>query len=71
MSADTEKVWKMFQPPLSAGSFLVRRVTSVCQSIDCMSTLKPPCSSSCLVTGAVLVSTGRVVDCISTTGVPS
>ena len=50
----------MFQPPLSAGSFLVRRVTSVCQSIDCMSTLKPPCSSSCLVTGAVLVSTGRV-----------
>ena len=71
MSAATEKVWKTFQPPLSAGSFLVRRVTSVCQSIDCMSTLKPACSSSALVTGAMLVSTGRVVDCISTTGVPS
>ena len=56
----TEKVWKTFQPPWSAGSFLVRRVTSVCQSIDCMSTLKPACSSSDLVTGAMLVSTGKV-----------
>jgi hypothetical protein len=36
-----------------------------------MSTLKPPCSSSALVTGAMLVSTGNVVDCISTTGEPS
>ena len=60
-----------FQPPLSGGSFLVRRATTVCQSIDCMSTLKPAFSISDLATGARLVSTPRSVDCSSTTGVPS
>src|SRR5262249_20662201 len=71
MSAATQAVRKAFQPPLSGGSFLVRRPTSVCQSIDCMSTLKPAASSCALATGARLVSTGRSVDCIRTTGVPS
>ena len=57
MSAATDEVRKAFQPPLSGGSFLARRLTSVCQSIDCMSTLKPAFSISDLATGARLVST--------------
>ena len=55
----------------AGGSFLARRATSVCQSIDCMSTLKPAFSISDLATGARLVSIGRSVECMSTIGVPS
>jgi len=62
---------EMFQPPLSTGSFLARRDTCVCQSIDCTSTLKPPFSSKVLATGARLVSTWMSVVCISTIGLPS
>ena len=43
----------------------------LCQSIDCMSTLKPPFSISRLATGARLVCQKRSLDCSSTTGVPS
>ena len=71
MSAAPHEVMKALQPPLSGGSFLVRRATSVCQSIDCMLTLKPAASSCALATGAMLVSTVRSVDCSSSTGVPS
>src|SRR5262249_36937606 len=39
MSADTHEVSMPCQPPALAGSFLTRRATTVCQSIDCMSTL--------------------------------
>ena len=70
-SAATQEVRIAFQPPADGGSFLARRETTVCQSIDCMSTLKPPFSISDLATGARLVSTCRSVECSSTTGVPS
>src|SRR5690242_13974731 len=43
----------------------------VCQSIDCISTLKPAFSISDLATGAKLVSACMSVECISTIGVPS
>src|SRR5207237_8944164 len=71
MSAATHEVRKACQPPAIGASFLARRATSVCQSIEIMSTLKPPFSSSDLATGARLVSTARSVECISTIGVPS
>ena len=71
MSAATQEVRKACQPPAFGGSFLARRATSVCQSIDCMSTLKPAFSISDLATGARLVSTARSVECMSTIGVPS
>ena len=71
ISADTHEVRNACQPPAAGGSFLARRETSVCQSIDCMSTLKPARSSSDLATGARLFSTARSVECMSTTGVPS
>ncbi len=70
-SADTHEVRKAFQPPAFGASFFARRATTLCQSIDCMSTLKPPRSISDLATGARLVSTARSVECSSTTGVPS
>ena len=60
MSAATHEVRKACQPPALGGSFLARRATSVCQSIDCMSTLKPAFSISDLATGARLVSTCEV-----------
>ena len=41
MSAPTQPVAKIFQPPLSIGSFDARRVTSVPQSTACRSTLSP------------------------------
>jgi hypothetical protein len=59
MSTDADEVRKAFQPPLSGGSFLARRLTSVCQSIDTMST------------GARLARICRSWECISTTSVPS
>ena len=59
MSAETQEVMKAFQPPWPGGSFLARRATTVCQSIDCMSTLKPAFSMSCFATGARFVSTSR------------
>ena len=71
MSAATHEVRKACQPPALGASFLTRRATSVCQSIDTMSTLKPARSIWALATGARLVSTCRSVDCISTIGVPS
>ena len=40
-STEAQTVRKMFQPPCAGGSFFARRDTSVCQSMDCMSTLKP------------------------------
>ena len=39
MSGPTSQVWKIDQPPLSTGSFDVRRVISVPQSPACSSTL--------------------------------
>ena len=71
ISAAPHEVMKAFQPPLSGGSFLALRATRVCQSIDCMSTLKPAASSCALATGAMLVMTAISVACISTIGVPS
>jgi hypothetical protein len=71
MSAETHDVIIAFQPPCDGGSFFARRATTDCQSIDCMSTLKPPFSSSDLATGARLVSTCRSVECSSTIGVSS
>ena len=60
-----------FQPPCDGGSFFTRRATTVCQSLDCMSTFKPAFSISDLATGPRLVSTCRSVECSNTTGVPS
>ena len=71
MSTEAHEVRKACQPPADGGSFLVRRVTSVCQSIACKSTLKPAFSISDFVTGARLLSETMSVDCISTIGVPS
>ena len=71
MLSAPDEVKKMCQPPLSAGSFLVRRATRVCQSIDCMSTLKPAASSCGLATGARLEWFTRSVWCSMTIGVPS
>ena len=71
ISADTHEVRNACQPPALGGSFLARLATSVCQSMDCISTLKPAFSISDLATGARLVSTARSVECISTIGVPS
>src|SRR5205085_12015643 len=70
-SAVTQAVRKAFQPPASGGSFLERRATRVCQSIDCISTLKPAFSIGDFATGARLVRAFRSVECISSTGVPS
>ena len=58
-SADTQVVMKPCQPPAEGGSLRVRRATTVFQSIACMSTMKPPRSSSDLRIGVsrpVLVS---------------
>ena len=41
MSGPTAQVWKIDQPPLSTGSFEVRRVMSVPQSPACSSTFSP------------------------------
>src|SRR4029453_2782223 len=71
MSAATHEVRNACQPPDAGGSFLARRATSVCQSIETMSTLKPPFSMSDLATGARLVSTGGGGGVISPIGVPS
>src|SRR5215475_13029164 len=71
MSAATHEVRKACQPPWAGGSFLARRATRVCQSIDCMSTLKPAFSMRFFATGAKLVRTARSVECIRTMGVPS
>ena len=71
MSTEAHEVRKALHPPALGGSFLVRRVTSVCQSIACRSTLKPAFSIRDFVTGAKLLSETISVDCISTTGVPS
>ena len=60
MSGEPHEVKKALQPPLSGGSFLVRRDTSVCQSIACRSTLKPAASSCGLATVARLVVAGDV-----------
>ena len=60
MSAETHEVSIACQPPALGGSFLARRATTVCQSIDCMSTLKPAFSISDFATGARLVSTTQV-----------
>src|SRR5437660_263047 len=49
MSTEAQEVRKALQPPAFGGSFLVRRVTNVCQSIACRSTLKPAFSSNDLV----------------------
>src|SRR5215831_6551684 len=71
MSAETHAVRKACHPPAFGGSFLARRATKVCQSIDCISTLNPAFSISDFATGAKLVSAWRSVECISTIGVPS
>src|ERR1044071_104092 len=71
MSTEAHEVRNALQPPALGGSFLVRRVTKVCQSIACRSTLKPAFSSSDFVTGARLLSEAMSVDCISTTGQPT
>ena len=55
----------------SGGFFLDVRMMMLCQSIGCMSTLKPAFSISRLATGARLVCQNRSLDCSSTTGVPS
>ena len=57
MSTEADEVRKAFQPPLSGGSLRARRLTRVCQSIDCMSTFMPARSISALATGARLAST--------------
>src|SRR5262249_18566520 len=54
MSVAADEVRKAFQPPELGGSFFALRATNVCQSIDCMSTLKPAFSISCS-TGAKFV----------------
>src|SRR4029079_14459666 len=50
MAAEPYDVIIAFQPPCAGGSSFARRATTDCQSIDCMSTLKPPFSSSDLAT---------------------
>ena len=64
MSTEAHEVRKACQPPAVGGSFLVRRETSVCQSIACTSTLKPAFSSSDFATGARLLSETMSVDCM-------
>src|SRR6202521_4476541 len=54
MSAETHDVMNACQPPCVGGSFFARRATTVSQSIDCMSTLKPAFSISDFATGARL-----------------
>ena len=58
--ATPHEVKKALQPPCVGGSFLVRRATSVCQSIACRSTLKPAASSCGLATGGEVVVAGDV-----------
>src|SRR6185503_1315192 len=70
-STEAHEVRNACQPPAAGGSFLVRRDTSVCQSIACTSTLKPAFSSSDFETGARLLSDTMSVDCMITSGVPS
>src|SRR5215831_9925565 len=55
MSVAADEVRKAFHPPELGGSFFALRATNVCQSIDCISTLNPACSISCLATGAKFV----------------
>ena len=70
MSVVASVVVKADQPPVDGGSLRERRASTVCQSVDTMSTLKPPRSSSCLATGAVTPAAVSLA-CISSTGVPS
>src|SRR5205085_7015610 len=46
------QVWKMLQPAFSTGSFEVRRVINVPQSLACNSTLSPALRSASNVTSA-------------------
>ena len=70
MSEAASVVTKADQPPADGASLRERRASTVCQSVDTMSTLKPPRSSSALETGETTPDC-RSVACISTTGVPS
>src|SRR5260370_5399233 len=49
-SAATQLVKNMFQPPSLVGFWLVRRLTTVCQSVACTATLKPASRHSCAAT---------------------
>src|SRR5690606_20574605 len=63
-----QPVTKTFQPP-SLGKFLLaRRVTRLGQSMDCISTLNPPCFSNCASTGGNLLSKEKSDGFIRTMG---
>jgi len=64
-------VWKQFQPPLSAGSFRAQACHHGLPVHRLHIDLEAALLEQGLGEGAMLVSTGRVVDCIRTTGVPS
>src|SRR6185503_1146313 len=70
-SGTTNAVKNRLQPPLSGGSFLALRPTSVCQSIACTSTLKPACRSSCAPTSGSLLIVLMSVGLMMTTVLPS
>ena len=70
MSVVASVVTNADQPPADGASLRERRASTVCQSVDIISTLKPPRSSSALETGAATPAAVSVA-CSSTIGVPS
>ncbi len=70
-SAPTQLVKNMLQPPSLMGFWLARRVTTVCQSVACTSTLKPALRSNCAATIGCAFNVVTSVGAMITTGVPS
>src|ERR1700730_8947953 len=70
-SAATQLVKNMFQTPSFGGFWLVRRVTTVCQSVACTSTLKPASRNCCATTIGCAFNVTTSPGAMTTTGVPS
>ena len=71
ISGTIQLVMNMFQPPSAGAAWLARRVTSVCQSIGCNSTVKPASRSIWAMTTGWACNATMSVGCMMTTGVPS
>ena len=61
----------MFQPPSFTGFWLVRRLTTVSQSVACTSTLKPASRSNCAATIGCAFNDTTSPGAMITIGVPS
>src|ERR1700761_7897468 len=69
-SAPTQLVKNIFQPPSLVGFWLARGEATVCQSVDCKSTLKPASRRACATTIGCAFNLTTSPGAITTTGVP-